>query len=165
MWGSICLVIYLIFSSANIHAEPAFQFHTLDKQHGLASSVVYDIVQDQEGFMWFATEDGLQKYDGFEFVNYRHSRNNNSTLSSNIVRTLMIDRRGRLWVGTDNGLDLYRKKSDDFIRMSSIPINHEQPNYRVRSLYQTEDDKIWLGSTFGLSDIDPISFKVLDYPF
>lgn len=165
MWGSICLVIYLIFSSANIHAEPAFQFHTLDKQHGLASSVVYDIVQDQEGFMWFATEDGLQKYDGFEFVNYRHSRNNNSTLSSNIVRTLMIDRRGRLWVGTDNGLDLYRKKSDDFIRMSSIPINHEQPNYRVRSLYQTEDDKIWLGSTFGLSEIDPISFKVVDYPF
>ena len=68
---SMCGAVYLTISSLvlsicflisfSLSADPAFQFHTLDKQQGLVSSVVYDIAQDKYGFIWFATEDGLQK--------------------------------------------------------------------------------------------------------
>ncbi|MEP2791913.1 MAG: two-component regulator propeller domain-containing protein, partial [Kangiellaceae bacterium] len=105
---SMCAAFYLLICAtlfpSTLLAEPAFQFHTLDKQDGMISSVVYDIAQDNDGFMWFATEDGLVKYDGFEFVNYRHSRLDENSLSNNLVRSLLIDRQGRLWVGNEGGL-------------------------------------------------------------
>ena len=61
MCGSIRFFLFLLFISFSLQAEPVFQFHALDKRHGLASSVVYDIAEDSDGFVWFATEDGLQK--------------------------------------------------------------------------------------------------------
>jgi len=170
MCGSIRLVLFLLFTSFNLQAEPVFQFHALDKQHGLASSVVYDIAEDSDGFVWFATEDGLQKYDGFEFVNYRHSRRNDNSLSSNIVRSLLVDDEGRLWVGTDNGLNIYRKEYNDFVRVGAskggIEENSESgelSSNRIRDLYQTSDGVIWIGTTKGLSSLEPRSLKLNNF--
>jgi len=171
MWVSIRLFVFLLFSSFTLQAEPVFQFHALDKRHGLASSVVYDIAEDSDGFVWFATEDGLQKYDGFEFVSYRHSRKDDNSLANNIVRSLLVDDEGRLWVGTDNGLNIYRKEYNDFVRIGGSKTDVEG-NYvedsndsrglssnRIRDLYQTSDGVIWIGTTKGLSSLDPRSLK------
>lgn len=165
---SMCGAIYLLFifflGLSSLNAEPAFQFHTLDKQQGLASSVVYDIAEDPDGFIWFATEDGLQKYDGVKFVNYRHQRSNQKSISSNIVRKLLIDNEGRLWVGTDNGLDLFRKEYDDFLHLSSLANQKQRnDNYRVRTLFQSKDNTIWAGTTKGLTAIDPDTFDIQDF--
>jgi len=166
MCGLIRLFVFLLFASFSLRAEPVFQFHALDKRHGLASSVVYDIAEDSDGFVWFATEDGLQKYDGFEFVSYRHSRKNDNSLSNNIVRSLLVDDEGRLWVGTDNGLNIYRREYNDFVRIGVAKVDGQDKSKtgglnsdRIRDIYQTSDGVIWIGTTKGLSSLDPRSLE------
>jgi len=166
---SMCAAFYLLICAtlfpSTLLAEPAFQFHTLDKQDGMISSVVYDIAQDNDGFMWFATEDGLVKYDGFEFINYRHSRLDENSLSNNVVRVLLIDDIGRLWVGTDGGLDLYQKEFDNFknIELSNIESEQTKAN-QIRELYQSSDRFIWVGTGAGLSSIEPFLAEIRNYP-
>jgi len=165
MCAALYLAIFFFFLPLQIQAEPAFQFHTLDKQQGLASSVVYDIAEDKDGFIWFATEDGLQKYDGVKFTNYRHSRSDQRSLSSNIIRSLLVDSSDRLWIGTDNGLDLYRKEYDDFVRFdeNTLASGNQLLSNRIRALYQTGDGMIWIGTTKGLSSFETQSLAVQNF--
>lgn len=166
---SMCAAFYLLICAtlfpSTLLAEPAFQFHTLDKQDGMISSVVYDIAQDNDGFMWFATEDGLVKYDGFEFINYRHSRLDENSLSNNGVRTLLFDNNGRLWVGTDGGVNLYRKNLDNFENIVLSTYEDEQVKVnQIRTLFQSLDGTIWVGSGLGLHSINPETKKHKTFP-
>lgn len=164
-WKVLCFFILCFINSNYLFAEPTFQFHTIDRKHGLASSVVHDIVQDADGFIWFATEDGLQKYDGFELINYRHSRLDKNSLSSNIVRNLLVDAQGRLWLGTDNGLNLYRKEFDYFSRILDVvePGKGLLSN-QIRALHQSNDGNIWIGTAGGLSVLEPDSLRIRNFP-
>jgi len=157
-WGQVytCLLFFLILNLAN--AEPVFQLHSLDKAQGMVSSIVYHIAQDSDGFMWFATQDGLQKYNGVKFVNYRHSRLNENSLSSNIVRNILVDKGGQIWLGTESGVNLYQKKFDNFKR-----VGLGVATYKIRSLYQSSNGTIWIGSTNGLAQLDVATFKVKHY--
>lgn len=165
----MCAALYLIIGasllSSALHAEPAFQFHTLDKQDGMISSVVYDIAQDNDGFMWFATEDGLVKYDGFEFINYRHSRLDESSLSNNVVRTLLIDDLGRLWVGTDGGLNLFQNETNNFRYIELTEDDNELfKSNQIRELHQSSDGVLWIGTGAGLSSINKTLQQIRNYP-
>ncbi|WP_444995939.1 EAL domain-containing protein [Aliikangiella sp. IMCC44359] len=136
----------------------------MTKKNGLASSVVFDVVEDNDGFMWFATEDGLQKYDGVELITYRYSRLNEFSLSNNGVSTLLIDKQGVLWVGTENGLNIYDRELDRFILFSTTSDKNNSINSNnIRSLYQTSDGMIWVGTAKGLNSIDPTTKKVKSY--
>lgn len=164
MCGAFYLTTFALLLSLQIHAEPAFQFHTLNKQDGMISSVVYDIAQDNDGFMWFATEDGLVKYDGFEFVNYRHSRLDRNSLSNNVVRSLLVDFNGRLWVGTDGGLNLYRKNHDNFKYISLAENQNELLKAsQIRELHQSSDGVVWVGTGAGLSSVDKTLNVIKNY--
>ena len=112
-------------------ATPKFQ--QLTTADGLSQSYVFSIVQDQQGFMWFATADGLNRYDGFEFVHYRHNIENPNSLPDNYIRTLFIDSKNQLWVGTSNGLSRYNASADNF---TNFHHNSDDTN----SLY---DNLIW----------------------
>lgn len=72
-------------------------------EEGLSQLSVLKIHQDKSGFMWFATRNGLNRYDGNSFVVYKHSNGDSLSLSSNHVTALAEDDRGNLWVGTMNG--------------------------------------------------------------
>ena len=89
--------------------EPRFDRITIDD--GLSQSSVYAIAQDGLGFMWFGTQDGLNRYDGHSFLVHRHVPGNPSSLSDNNVLSLHADSQGRLWIGTEGGglnrLDLH----------------------------------------------------------
>lgn len=83
-------------------------------EQGLSQSTVFDITQDKRGNMWFATYDGLNKYDGYNFTVYQHDETDAGSLSGDIVRTLKTDSQGRLWIGTEKGLSLYASDKDCF---------------------------------------------------
>ncbi len=160
--------VWLIFitfgASLPAKAESLFQFHTLAKKDGLSSSVVFDIAQDRNGFIWFATEDGLQKYDGFNFVTYRYNRLNKNSISNNVVRTLLVDNSGALWVGTNNGLNLYSRKTNDFEIIADSPGGDHSPEInQIRALHQSDDGIIWIGTSAGLSAIDPDTKQITHY--
>ena len=93
------------------------RYERLSTASGLSQSTIYKIIQDRNGFLWFATADGLNRYDGHSFVIYRHDPGDSNTLSGSDVSTIAEDDEGNLWVGTRssglNKIDL--KKIENII--------------------------------------------------
>src|SRR5512142_2489094 len=81
----------------------SIRFDNLSVEDGLSQSTVRAILQDAQGFMWFGTDDGLNKYDGYTFTLYRHDAANPGSLSDNTITALFQDQAGSLWIGTSNG--------------------------------------------------------------
>ena len=75
------------------------RFEELSIDEGLSQTIVYSIAQDNEGFMWFATEDGLNRYDGYHFSVIRHDPEDPNSLGYNHLLSLFVDSRGILWAG------------------------------------------------------------------
>jgi len=87
-------------------------FSTLD---GLANNSIYDISKDPKGYIWFGTSDGLSRYDGYEFVNFKSDRNNIALLSTNILNVLEIDSSGLVWFGSSQaGLSAMNPYTGEF---------------------------------------------------
>ena len=78
-------------------------FHVLTDEHGLPSNNVLEVTQDQDGYLWIATNDGLARWDGHDFTVYRHDPHDPRSLPSNWVETIFVDSANRLWIGTEKG--------------------------------------------------------------
>ena len=78
------------------------RFERISLEQGLSQSTVFSMLQDSQGFMWFGTEDGLNKYDGYTFTIYKHDPDNPNSLSSNAVSAIYEDQEGMLWIGTED---------------------------------------------------------------
>ena len=161
--SQLLALLMLLGAGYCVQAEPLYQFHTLTKDDGLSSSVVYDIAQDKNGFVWFATEDGLQKYDGYELETFRHNKQVSGSISQNTIRNLLIDKSGILWIATSNGLDIYDRESNKFSKFRSkdgTTLNSQD----IRSIYQTLDGTIWVGTASGLNAISPALDTIKSFP-
>lgn len=106
-----CLSVLSLYAQQTV----PLSFIHIGLEEGLSQSTVFDITQDEQGNMWFATYDGLNKYDGYNFTVYQHDESNAGSLSGDIVRILKKDSRGRLWIGTEEGLSLYASDKDCFM--------------------------------------------------
>jgi signal transduction histidine kinase/DNA-binding response OmpR family regulator/ligand-binding sensor domain-containing protein len=100
-------------------AQTAGTYETISIAQGLSQGMVFDILQDREGFIWVATKNGLNRYDGYDFKVFTNDPYNPYTLSSNTIIKLFEDSKGRIWACTDNaGLNVYDKKSGKFFRIT-----------------------------------------------
>lgn len=146
-----CIVWFAaIVATAPIRAQNGLKgrFSTLATEQGLSQNTVNSIVKDRFGLLWFATEDGLNRYNGTNIKIYRSSTETDQSLKSNDISVLHEDEGGRLWVGTmEGGLHLYNRKSDNFIR---IPTSSN-----VTALCSDQNGTIWVGTQFGLEMVDP----------
>lgn len=91
------------------------RFSHIGLKEGLSHSTVYDIKQDRDGYIWLATNDGVNKYDGYDFRVYRKREGDKYGLTGSIVSCLAVDGVGRVWVGTNEGLSLYNANMDYFM--------------------------------------------------
>lgn len=110
---ALCLV-FLCFCSSSKSEEFKFSFEGITNDKGLTHNTVYDICQDAKGFMWFATDGGLNRYDGQNIKQY-YAQDNKRSLPSNSIPCLVSTSDGKLFIGTSNGLVLYRPETDDFL--------------------------------------------------
>ena len=128
---------------------------------GLSQSNVKCIVKDRMGYLWFATDDGLNKYDGYNFTVYKHDPKDSRSIKGNNIETLFEDHTGNLWIGTGNGLCLYDRNHDSFINLVA---NKNNPtalsNDDVLSFYEDEQQNIWIGTYSGL---DLLNRKTLTF--
>ena len=92
----------------------AIHFTRISIESGLSQSTIFSITQDRDGNIWFATYDGVNKYDGYGFTVYQHVIGDETSIADDISRTLCTDRTGRIWVGTASGLSLYDEDLDIF---------------------------------------------------
>lgn len=128
------ITLYFIFLLAGItvlSASPSesINFSYISLNDGLSQSTVFSIDQDKRGNMWFATYDGVNKYDGYAFTVYQHSTADSNSISNDIARVVKTDAQGRVWVGTRDGLSLYDEEKDLFRNFyyrkggKNIPVN------------------------------------------
>lgn len=132
------------------------RFSHLSRAQGLSQSRVTQVVQDDQGFLWFATQYGLDRYDGYRFKIYAHNPNSPSSLCGVYVWSLFKDRSGSIWVGCDNSLDRYDPATDSFVH---YPLAHlgGRPPIIVRRIGQGRGRMLWLSTTGGLYRFDPDS--------
>lgn len=147
--------------SAQHIANEKIHFTRLTTLNGLSQSTVNSIVKDRAGFMWFGTNDGLNRYDGYSFKVYRNIPGDLKSLPYNLIRTLFVDSRGSLWVGTlGGGLARYDEKSDSFQR---YPIG------LIQRILEDSQGRIWVGTFDGLFVINslgkPIRAEQLDHKY
>lgn len=118
------LLLFLLFWVKGFAQGPDMRFSHLKKEQGLSHSTVRSILKDRQGLMWFATQDGLSKYDGKKFTVYRNNPQDPRSLRSNDVSLVYEDKAGRLWIGTFGGaLSLYDRQSDSFVHFVDEPAN------------------------------------------
>ena len=126
------------------------RFERISLEEGLSQSTVGAILQDQQGFMWFGTEDGLNKYDGYEFTVYKRDPDDPMTLSNNYVRTIYEDRSGELWVGTRSGLDRFDRATGTFTHYQHNPHDPQSLGGTwVYSIYEDHTGTLWVGTADG----------------
>ena len=102
-------------------------FEQIFLEQGLSQSIVKCILQDQEGFMYFGTEDGLNRFDGYTFTVMRNNPADPNSLSYNDVNALCLDQEGNIWIGTFNsGLNKYNPYNKKVIRFL-LQIAHQSP--------------------------------------
>lgn len=153
----LCTVWMVQFASAQ---RQKINFTSLTSKDGLSSNIVTVILKDRYGLMWFATEDGLNKYDGTSFTVYRHSDADSSSLPANDVVSLHEDRAGNLWIGTNGGsLIMYDRQKDEFRRLTSFN-GFDSRNNVVRAICSDYLGKIWVSNFSSLSVLDPKTKQV-----
>jgi ligand-binding sensor domain-containing protein/signal transduction histidine kinase/DNA-binding response OmpR family regulator len=113
MLKRIVYIIPLLFVVVIINAKERINFKYLTSIDGLSNNTVHDITQDKEGYIWIATIEGLNRFDGINIKTYYH-KNAAGKLSGNVVTSLLASSSGKLYVGTINGLDLYQPGHDSF---------------------------------------------------
>jgi class 3 adenylate cyclase/ligand-binding sensor domain-containing protein len=96
------------------HDSLDLPFTALTINDGLSQGMVNMIAQDQQGFLWIGTKDGLDRYDGYTFKVFRHDPTDSTTVRGNTISGVHVDPAGRLWVGTSNGLDLFDRGTERF---------------------------------------------------
>jgi PAS domain S-box-containing protein len=142
------------------------KFTHLTTSDGLSQSNVKRILQDRRGFMWFATRDGLNRYDGNVFVVYKNNPNDHGSLSANYVDDLIEDNQGDLWIATHTGgVNKFDPTTERFTRYRHDPNN---PNTisgnRVESIARDSRGDLWFGTQdSGLDKLDPTTGTFTHY--
>ena len=157
------------FQSIDAQSGPApmtdLKFTHLTTNDGLSQGYVIAIVQDRRGFMWFATRDGLNRYDGNAFVVYKNNPNDAGSLSSSFTQDLIEDDHGYLWIATNVGVNKFDPTTERCTRYLHDPNN---PNSisgdSVKSIAQGSRGAFWFGTEdSGLDKFDPTTGTFTHY--
>jgi len=147
-------------SSALVASNPQAQtntirFERISLEEGLSQGTINAIWQDSQGYMWFGTEDGLNKYDGKQFTVYKHDPEDPLTLSDSFISAIFEDRNGILWIGTRSGLDRFDRTAGIFTHSQHNP---EDPNSLggtwVTAIHEDLQGRFWVGTIAGLYLLD-----------
>jgi len=144
-----------VCSIAAIASQTDIRFNHLSRQHGLSQSFILSVAQDKNGFMWFGSQGGLNRFDGYEVKVFTRDESQGS-VPGNTIRALLSDSKGRLWVGTDNGgFAQYLFETETFTTYNTE--NSSLLTNRIRALHEDAHGQIWVGTDDGgLWRFDPI---------
>ena len=159
----IIFLLYLLTN--NLHAQENFVFENLSIPQGLSNPTINTIIEDKYGFLWLGTDDGLSRYDGYEFKVYKNNPSDSTSLPGNTIYAICEDNNGDLWIGGNNVLVKYDRKNDNFIR-----VNFDKGQNLVQPIIYTvladKHNNIWVGTdAYGVHLLNPEKMKTKKVPF
>src|SRR6478609_7977872 len=140
---SLLLLLFSLFSNAQ---QPYIPFHHLSAKDGLSHNQILSLLQDRNGFMWFGTLEGLNRFDGYTFTVFSHDKKDTTTISDDYVSSIVEDRYGKLWIGTSEGLNQFDKATNAF-----TSYYHDEKNKNslggglISSLLEDKEGNLWIG--------------------
>ncbi|MEZ4669433.1 MAG: two-component regulator propeller domain-containing protein [Anaerolineae bacterium] len=180
--AGICFAMPLLLHMQTVNAQsdtsPALKldsflrFAHLNSDDGLVQNSITAILQDRSGFMWFGTDGGLSRYDGYQFTTFVNSPKDENSLSSNIIRDLYEDHDGMIWIATEGGgMNRLDPGTTIFTHLevaSDAPAGTKGiPSDRHTSVFQDSRGLIWAGAppAFGLTAFDPATQTSIIYNY
>ncbi len=146
----ITLVCILLLPFCAQPQATSINFRHIKSENGLSNSTIETILQDNRGFLWFGTRDGLNRYDGSQMIIYRNNSTDSSSISDNYITSLFEDKQHNLWVGTVNGLNKFDPGLNRFTRLKNNPADQKSiSNNHISSIYGDTKGRIWIGTTGG----------------
>ena len=145
-------LLLLSFLPMQLHAQaPRLRFtHITYEKGGLSNSTIESIFQDSRGFIWFATRDGLNRYDGYQVTIFKHQPADSNSISDNYIKCIFEDREHLLWVGTSNGLNCYQPHTGKFIPYLNQSGNAASISHNaVTCIFEDEAHHLWVGTAGG----------------
>ncbi|MCZ4694939.1 hypothetical protein DWB61_08050 [Ancylomarina euxinus] len=152
---SIVLFLFLLLPPPLVAQQQHIQFKRLTINDGLSLSSVYCIFQDSKGFMWFGTEDGLNRYDGQNFTIYRSKSNNVNSIAYKWIEKIIEDSSGKLWFASQGGLTHFDMETEKFTQFTTLSDPPKQiSNDTITQIFEDENKNLWVGTNNGLNLID-----------
>jgi PAS domain S-box-containing protein len=141
----------------NIAPGSIVQFEHLSIEDGLSQNAGLAIFQDSKGYLWIGSQDGLNRYDGFDFKIFKHDPDDPNSISQNSILAITEDKDGYLWIGTwGGGLDRYDPVTETFVSYRSDPNEPSSlSSDTVTSIKQDSGGVLWVGTLAGLDRYDP----------
>ena len=139
----ICLIGYQIGCHAQM-ADEHYYFKNLSVQNGLSQNTVNAILQDRQGFMWFGTKDGLNRYDGLSFCKFKHDDRTRRSIGNNFITALYEDAKGNIWVGTDVGIYIYNPEKDSFRHFAELSAENTKIEHTVTAISGDNKGCVWV---------------------
>ncbi len=141
------IVSVSLFSQNSIE----YNFEKLSIKDGLSHNNVYTIIQDKSGYLWFGTQDGLNKYDGYKFNIYRHEIDNPNSLTTGNFGKMIQDSLGIFWFGTfGGGIDRFDPNTNTFTNFSNKPSDpNSLSNNQILFVFEDNQNNIWVGTSNG----------------
>ena len=145
------LFAILLIAGGSLYAASAGQRFTINRvQHemGLSHSTIYTIVQGPKGFLWFGTQNGLNKYDGHKTTIYQHRPGDDNSLLSNSISSMVFDAQGVLWLGTwGGGLNRFDPVSETFTHfVNDTRDPRSLSSNLVQTVFRDRRNRIWVGT-------------------
>lgn len=155
------LIFFSLLITAMASMGGNFIFRKYQVNDGLSENTVQSIIQDRQGFIWFGTKDGLNRFDGHEFRIFRNDPTNPASIGNGFIRSIFEASDGKLWIGTDHQLYIYDPAFESFVHFGAKTAEGISINSAVHSISAENDRTIWVGTgTQGLfcyyMDIDSL---------
>ncbi|KGE15085.1 ligand-binding sensor domain-containing protein [Sphingobacterium deserti] len=151
---SICLLLTI-----SVGLPQSYYFNHLGVDEGISNNAILCSVQDKNGFLWFGTKDGLNRFDGYTFKQFYSDTDSNNGLGSNFIHSLLVDKSNNIWVGTDQGIFIYNPYLETFSVFTA------ESNGEILQLEEDAIGHIWFISNNQLFSFNPINGQLKQHTY
>lgn len=159
-------ILFYLGQSHKVAAQLDITFEQFTVENGLSQSVVHCMYQDNTGFLWFGTQDGLNRYDGYVFEKFKHNIHDTNPITGNWIYAMDGDRSDNLWIGTMSGLNKYDRRKNLFTSYFSNPTDTVIGiDSDIQGVLVGSDGKVWFRTSRVLGYIDTATNQIRSFKF
>ena len=150
----VCIFSCLKISTSYANIRESFNFKNITIEDGLSQSTVETIYQDSKGYIWIGTNDGLDRYNGYEFKHYKYDKYDKNSIANNYIVDIIEDKNGYIWVSTIGGLSRINPDKDEIKNYYSKEDSGNLSNSNLWQILCTKDNRLIASTIDGLNVYD-----------